>query len=76
MKEEYLSIPNLSSYNTYFKALGIDASSELMKMIREQTKDSNDEWFADQMDSCFTDALKDSVNTSNFEKYKYVLIGL
>lgn len=75
MKEEYLKMTDLSSYNTYFKALGIDANSELMKMISEQTKDSKDEWFADQMDVCFTDALKDNINTSNFEKYKYVLIG-
>ena len=72
MKEEYLKMPDISSYQTYYKALGIDA--ELMKMIRDQCNEPNDEWFAKQMDGCFVDALKDSVKTSNFEKYKYILI--
>ena len=31
---------------------------------------SHDKWFAEQMDGCFADALKDS----NKEKYKYLLI--
>lgn len=60
MKEEYLQMPELSRYDTYFQSLGIDANSLLNKFIKEQSKNSNDEWFATQMDKSVLDVLKDN----------------
>jgi hypothetical protein len=76
MNDEYLTGLDFKNLGSYYKMLGIDVNSEIMKHINAELKDSSDdEWFAKQMDHCFTDALKDGINTSNFEKYKYVLIG-
>ena len=74
MKDEYIS--DFKTIGTYYKMLGLDVNSEIMKHITDELKESKgDEWFAEQMDGCFAGALKDGINTSNFEKYKYVLIA-
>ena len=76
MKEEYLSMPELSSYNAYFKALGIDVNSEIMKYINDEIKESPEgatEWFTKQMDNCVREAIQEHISTNEFEKYKYVL---
>lgn len=76
MREEYITGLDFKNIGSFYKTLGIDVNSEIMKHINAELKDSSDdEWFAKQMDYCFTDALKDDINTSDFEKYKYVLIG-
>lgn len=76
MNDEYLTGFDFKNLGSYYKMLGVDVNSEIMKHINAELKESQgDEWFAEQMDGCFADALKDGINTSNFEKYKYVLIG-
>lgn len=69
MKEEYFN--QASSIMSFYKTLGIDAESEIMKYVDEQLPT----FFGDQMDKSICEVLREDLKTDNYEKYKHVLIG-
>jgi hypothetical protein len=78
MKEEYITDIDFKNISSYYKMLGVDVNSELMKYINDEINDSPEgetKWFAKRMDTCVREAIQEHISTNEFEKYKYVLIG-
>jgi hypothetical protein len=76
MNDEYLTGLDFKNLGSYYKMLGVDVNSEIMKQINVDLKDEQmAEWFTKQMDNCVREAIQEHINTNEFEKYKYVLIG-
>lgn len=80
MNDKNLNMQDLKLYTSYYNNLGIDINALLNEFTGDDLTDKEpktkcDNWFAEQMDGCFKEALKEKNKEENKEKYKYLLIS-